>query len=776
MNTTINHPDPFTNGFIRQQNFYACGIRFLSLLLLLTPGLLAAQTAVDEDSPWPRVRSTNGNSVTFYLPQVEHWTTNWFVARSVVEVQPAGAKKELLGVIWFEARGSVDRPNRLVTLDDMEITKANFPEAPDNGSNALAIVRQVFPSGARTVSLDYLITALGFEQAAARQTAQPLNHTPPDIIWMTNRAVLILVDGEPVLRPVPGAPLERVINTAALLVRDQATGRFYLSGENQQWYSADLLSGPWSLAQIPPVAVASLTPTPTNRTPAPPAAGPAPRIVVSTKPAELLMTDGEPAFRPIPGTALQYAADTDNQLFFYNPTREAYVLLSGRWFKAASLNGPWTYVAPHDLPEDFAKIPPDSPQAVVLASVPGTSQAELALVASSVPTTATVSRDTKLELAYDGDPQFKPITGTSLSYAINAPMPVIHAGNNYYALDKAVWFVASSPTGPWQVATDVPEEIYTIPPDSPVYYATFARVYDAGTNNVEVGYTPGYTGAYEDDGTMVYGTGYDYPSYTTTTTYYGWGYTWGYGYLYSPWYGWWTWRPWWNNRGGLRAALIDNVYDRWPGGNRVTPHDRVAGSAANASRWQGYSGYPAVYGRFQGNARATTWAPPASTLALNPYSRPQTSVRPGAVPGGAQLLDTVRQSPGGGRDLYASPDGNIYMRQNDGWYRRGQGGNWNYYAPAQGAGQRNQNVPAQNAQALGAQARRGTTAPGAAAAGGQVRSANAGSGARAQNATALDRQYYARQVGQARAQNTRPAARPAPVRSAPMRGGGGFRR
>src|SRR6516164_3271150 len=71
--------------------------RITGLMLLLTPGGLTAQTAVDEDAPWPRVRSTNGYDVTIYLPQVESWTSNSFVAQSVVEVKPPNSKKELLG-------------------------------------------------------------------------------------------------------------------------------------------------------------------------------------------------------------------------------------------------------------------------------------------------------------------------------------------------------------------------------------------------------------------------------------------------------------------------------------------------------------------------------------------------------------------------------------------------------------------------------------------------------------------------------------------------------
>src|SRR5258705_7892205 len=90
--------------------------------LALPAGFATAQTPMDEEAPWPRVRSANGNTVTLNLPQVETWTSNSFRARAVVGVKPAGTKKESLGVIWFEADGSVDRSNRVVTLDRMEIT------------------------------------------------------------------------------------------------------------------------------------------------------------------------------------------------------------------------------------------------------------------------------------------------------------------------------------------------------------------------------------------------------------------------------------------------------------------------------------------------------------------------------------------------------------------------------------------------------------------------------------------------------------------------------
>lgn len=715
-----------------------------------------AQTALDEESPWPRIRTTNGHTATIYQPQVESWTSNSFTARAAVGLKLAGASAESVGVVWFEAAGNVDRTSRTVTLDRMEITKARFPDEADGGTNTLAVMRDVLPSGARTVSLDYLIDALGFAQAAVRQGARGLKHTPPEIIWVTNRTVLLRIDGDPVLRPVPGGSLQRVLNTPALILKDAS--KFYAAGEGR-WFAADTLEGPWSLLQVPPAEVAALTPESGDGT-APDAGGIVPRILVRTQPAELITTSGMPDFRPIRGTALQYAADTDSQLFFHSGEKEAYLLLSGRWFKSTSMKGPWTYVAPSMLPSDFAKIPPGSAQAIVLASVPGTSQSELALLANSVPVTATVKRsEAKIELAYDGAPKLEPIAGTSMSYAVNASLPVIQTRAGFYALDDAVWFTSATATGPWQVATEVPEEIYTIPPESPVYYATFVSVYDATEDEVETGYTPGYMGAYEDQGTLVYGTGWDYESWCGDE-YYGWGWTWGYDYYYVPWYGWWVWRDWWDNPGGLRRAVIENAYERWGDRNVVTPHDLDSTAAAASARAAlGGGGYPALNGRFKGSARPAPLRPPVNTLALNPYTRPKTAVRAGEIPKGATLLTTMRQSSGAGRDLYASRDGSIYQRKTDGWYRQQAGGKWDFVAPTQGTIQRGSGTSAARAQAGAGSLQSLTAARGASDPRAALRAANRvpdmGREAQANEIRALEREYYARSMAQMRTQRNR---------------------
>jgi hypothetical protein len=66
------------------------------------------------------------------------------------------------------------------------------------------------------------------------------------------------------------------------------------------------------------------------------------------------------------------------------------------------MKGPWIYVAPDGLPADFARIPVSHAKANVLVSVAGTPQAKEAMIANSIPQTATITRSTAaLTVEYD---------------------------------------------------------------------------------------------------------------------------------------------------------------------------------------------------------------------------------------------------------------------------------------------------------------------------------------------------------------------------------------
>ena len=134
-----------------------------------------------------------------------------------------------------------------------------------------------------------------------------------------------------------------------------------------------------------------------------------------------------------------------------------------RWYRALSLAGPWTFVASTALPASFKQIPPKgTPASVILASVAGTPQAQEAVIANSIPQTASVLRvnGPTFTPVFDGAPTYRPIAGTSLQYVVNARIPVIVVNPaSFYAVEAGVWFTAPGLTSPWVVATSVPRTL-----------------------------------------------------------------------------------------------------------------------------------------------------------------------------------------------------------------------------------------------------------------------------------------------------------------------------
>lgn len=81
----------------------------------------------------------------------------------------------------------------------------------------------------------------------------------------------------------------------------------------------------------------------------------APPILVSTRPAILLMTDGPPITGSIPGTKLKYVVNTNWDLIIEDDDYD--LLNSSQWLKAKGLEGPWKLTG--KLPGEFEKIPAD---------------------------------------------------------------------------------------------------------------------------------------------------------------------------------------------------------------------------------------------------------------------------------------------------------------------------------------------------------------------------------------------------------------------------------
>ena len=484
----------------------------------------AVASAANTATGWPRNFTISDATLRVFQPQVQSWQDNLLDFRVAVEAITDGGKQHTYGVLFGNTRTQVDKASRSVTLANITLTRSNFPTLADNGAAYRQALQQQLASSVTTMSLDRLQASLAAADDASPARVQVRN-APPEIIVSDTPAILIPIAGQPVIKPVADSSFQRVINTRALLIRSDEATPWYLHVYDG-WLQAASLEGPWSRAGAPPAGLDAVAEKLAKSgqanlldggaaKPAPTLANGVPDIYVREHPAELVVFKGKPDYQPIQDTRLLWASNTTSDVIIDTVDNHYYLLLSGRWYRSSSLqDGPWSYVASDALPADFSKIPPASPAGVVLAAVAGTPQAREAAIENSIPQTANVRRQggPTFSPELDGKAQWRDIDGTDLQYVINSETPIIKVpGDGLYALNAGVWFTALALTDEWSVATSVPEAIYDIPPSSSLYYVTYVRIYGYDQQYVYEGYTPGYLGTVvAADGTVVYGTGYQY--------------------------------------------------------------------------------------------------------------------------------------------------------------------------------------------------------------------------------------------------------------------------
>lgn len=652
---------------------------------------------------WPRTFTNEGTSITVYQPQVTGWSGNTLTARMAVSVLPQGAAAPGFGTVVLSGTTDVDNEQQTVSLSNITPLQSNFPSAPDQASNYAGLLCIQAAQWAQNLSLPAVRANLAVTSAEGKPSVAVQNPVPT-IFFSQSSAVLVLVNGEPALRPVPGTDLLRTINTQALLVMDQSSGLYYLR-INGGWSQAATLAGPWTVAANPPSALATVlkgVPSTTELFNPPDGSnpGPAPAIFVSTGPAELITTQGAPQFAPISGTQLLRITNSGSSVFVYVPNQNYYIVISGRWFSSPALDGPWQYVSATQLPADFANIPESDPAGTVLASVAGTPQAGEAAISSTIPQTATIARSATTQVGYAGDPEFKAIEGTPLSYAVNTATPVIRVAEDaFYTVVNGVWFVARAALGPWVVADTVPPVIYTIPPSCPVYYATNVYVYGSTPDVVYAGYTPGYFGpCLSPDGVVVFGTGFWYPPYIGTDVWIGPPLTYGFGAGFacglatgfafglavdhgwgcSPWWG-----PWHGGWGNVNNVNINrnwnnvnvnahNVYNNWS--NNVVKNNGNAVNNINRTNVENTVKNDA--GKVRSNPDYRNWK---NNHAATPDNGHPVDHQ---VNGDENLKDVDRQtlktdgSRLGDNNVFAGKDGNAYRSNADGSWDRHDSNGW----------------------------------------------------------------------------------------------------
>ncbi|MCP4767169.1 MAG: hypothetical protein GY875_12945 [Gammaproteobacteria bacterium] len=192
----------------------------LALSFLLIPFCLLAQEV--EENAWPQEIQAKDYLVVIYQPQPERLDGDRLYGRAAVAVEAADKSEPVFGAIWFDARLVTDLDERTAVFADIKITRVRFPNEDKGKGEKLAALLETELTGNRLpINLDNLAATLEtIEQR--EQAAENLNVTPPQILFVTEPAVLISIDGEPQIRDEEG--ISRVINTPLLLFRTRIPG------------------------------------------------------------------------------------------------------------------------------------------------------------------------------------------------------------------------------------------------------------------------------------------------------------------------------------------------------------------------------------------------------------------------------------------------------------------------------------------------------------------------------------------------------------------------
>lgn len=634
-------------------------VKLLLLTILFTQIVVFAQSDTEELS-WPREFEKDHFTVTIYQPQVESFKDNILEGRMAISIKPID-KDMVFCAAWFKAKMSTDFDTRIVTLEKVEIPKVHFPDLDDQKKidNFSKLLVTEIESWNVEMSLDRLTASLGDVEDLKNQTVT-LNNDSPDIYFRTIPSSLISTDGDPKTKEIEDSGLEYVVNTAFFIVREKGKSTYYIKG-GKFWYQSDHITSGWKATEKVPSNVLKLADD--NMEDTEPDSISAsitepPALIVVTKPSELIQTDGEPDYQSIEGTSLLYVKNTESDILMDITSQNHYILLAGRWYQSKTLaDGDWKFTEPTELPDDFSKIPDSSDMNNVRANVPGTPEAQDALLEQSIPQTATVDRATaKVEVKYGGDPEFKLVEGTDVYYAANSDKQVLRIKNKYYCVDDAIWFVSDNATGPWIVSDTRPDEVDELPPSSEVYNVKYVYIYDSTPEVVYVGYYPGYTYSYVYGGVVVYGTGYYYnPWYGAY--YYPRPITWGFGVHYNPWTG-------WGFSVGFSYGWVRwgfHPYHRHYWGPRGYRHGYRHGYH-RGYRHGARAGYRAGYRAGQRNSNRNVYR--------NRSSGVKSSTRQSAKTGSVNNRARSSSKP---NNMYSDRSGNVHQRNKDGSWSQKSG-------------------------------------------------------------------------------------------------------
>jgi hypothetical protein len=258
-----------------------------------------------EDIGWPRqVQDANANLI-YYQPQIDEWKDyKELYTKFAFSLTPKGGK-EALGVADVQCETLVDKDSRLAYFHNVQFTSVRFPSLDAQAEASLEkLFQDLIPRSPDPISVERLMADLDHNKIQA--PAVQLNNDPPQIFYSASQAVLLIVQGDPVLAPIAKTDLQFIVNTNWDLFFEKSKKAYYLFAANG-WYTAK--EGPWAQTLTLPKDMGKL-PAGENfddvkkMVPPPPPGGAVPQIFFSSTPAELIVLKGSPVYSKISGTDL----------------------------------------------------------------------------------------------------------------------------------------------------------------------------------------------------------------------------------------------------------------------------------------------------------------------------------------------------------------------------------------------------------------------------------------------------------------------------------------
>jgi hypothetical protein len=211
----------------------------------------------------------------------------------------------VFGAFWFSAKIDTDQDEGTAMVRDLQVTKVRWPDSTEEGQARFTeIVNNAVPKAGFEISLERLSASLATAEREQRSLAA-LKNDPPAIVFSEELAVLLLYDGAPRFQSDREQLVRARAEYAVRGARDKNTKR--VPEQRHALVQADDPLGPFTPTQSPPADLVKMLPPPDQDILTPNAP---PKIVVATKPTELIATDGKPNWKALAGDKLLYVENT----------------------------------------------------------------------------------------------------------------------------------------------------------------------------------------------------------------------------------------------------------------------------------------------------------------------------------------------------------------------------------------------------------------------------------------------------------------------------------